>query len=590
MPSREIQIPLFLWIATAIIVHMLWGGGTHQVAVVIEEKAALRGFAARIQREVREELRPIQISMLPSDEVALPKPSEPEESLEPDEDLAKKQASEDKATKKDEKLNEVEEKVTKKDKKKDELKTPEQSEPKPLDASKPETKPEEKKPLDLLAKKDPQPAQELQIERQKRIAVRQHVDDPNQEDNPDAKFLGEKANRVKEETQAKITSTDQDHAKPTPGSSPNQKPNEEPGNADESRVASAFGEQEDGSSLPPPPPPELEQPPKPAAQQSDSAQPDQLAQSRESPKQSNQPHLGKSGQKAQDEDPGARLSPDLVAGEDGTYSMGGPAQARPKRRRLPPVKATKPSDWFGLGSGARTASGVNLNLSHSDAVAVVGQEQLQADRRMDRLRRRSKRAGSWKMAGIERYRSAIENYVPSVKPGNTTALNTAASPFATYLNDIHNRLHPIFAEDFLGSLSRLPSSDPMNRPDLRTEIEIVLSKLDGSLVRRGLTRSSGILQFDVSALASIDQAAPFGPPPAAIVSPDGNVYLHWEFYRNPDYACSTYFAHPFLLKSAPKPRSPDPAPTEPGPRRELPGPRIVPTLGSPPAQPEPASI
>jgi hypothetical protein len=99
------------------------------------------------------------------------------------------------------------------------------------------------------------------------------------------------------------------------------------------------------------------------------------------------------------------------------------------------------------------------------------------------------------------------------------------------------------------------------------------------LVRRGLTKSSGILQFDVSALASVDRAAPFGVPPAAIVSPDGNVYLHWEFYRNPDYACSTYFAHPFILKTAPtlpSPTLPKPGTQEPGPH-ELLGPRIVPT-------------
>ena len=30
--------------------------------------------------------------------------------------------------------------------------------------------------------------------------------------------------------------------------------------------------------------------------------------------------------------------------------------------------------------------------------------------------------------------------------------------------------------------------------------------------------------------------------------PDGNVYLHWEFHRNPLLACSTYFARPFIIK------------------------------------------
>ena len=43
-----------------------------------------------------------------------------------------------------------------------------------------------------------------------------------------------------------------------------------------------------------------------------------------------------------------------------------------------------------------------------------------------------------------------------MKPGNQTALNTAAVPFASYLNGMHNRIHPIFADSFLGSLDGLP--------------------------------------------------------------------------------------------------------------------------------------
>ncbi len=53
-------------------------------------------------------------------------------------------------------------------------------------------------------------------------------------------------------------------------------------------------------------------------------------------------------------------------------------------------------------------------------------------------------------------------------------------------------------------------------------------------------------------------------PPKAIVSPDGNVYLHWEFYRDPQYACSTYFAHPKMLRAAPNGVSPS-KPPAPGP-------------------------
>lgn len=168
------------------------------------------------------------------------------------------------------------------------------------------------------------------------------------------------------------------------------------------------------------------------------------------------------------------------------------------------------------------------------------------ERKLDGERRRSKHRGSWKSQGIERWRSAIENYVPSVQPGNQTALNTARVPFASYLNAIHNRLHPIFADSFLASLDSLPANHPMNRPDIKTHLEIVLSQDDGRVVRMGVTRTSGVTAFDIAALESVQRGSPYGAPPREIVSPDGNVYFHWEFYRNPYYACSTYFAplHP----------------------------------------------
>jgi hypothetical protein len=165
-----------------------------------------------------------------------------------------------------------------------------------------------------------------------------------------------------------------------------------------------------------------------------------------------------------------------------------------------------------------------------------------------------------------RWRSAIENYVPSVRPGNQTALNTAASAFAGYLNAIHNRIHPIFADSFLGSLDNLPASHPMNDQSLSTEIEIILDQESGNVVRMGVTKFSGITAFDIAALDSVKRAAPFGAPPHEIVSPDGNVYLHWEFHRNSE-ACSTFNARPFILKAqpgtAPTPVTPPALPSDP---------------------------
>jgi hypothetical protein len=144
----------------------------------------------------------------------------------------------------------------------------------------------------------------------------------------------------------------------------------------------------------------------------------------------------------------------------------------------------------------------------------------------------------------------VEGYTPSVKLGNTTALNAARVPFATYLVAMHNRIHPIFTDQFIASLASLPAGHPLNGA-LATSLEIVIDGATGKIVRMGVTKPSGVTSFDVSALEAVSRAAPFGRAPGSIASPDGNVYVNWELHRDPVEACTTRNARPYLLKSAP---------------------------------------
>jgi len=97
----------------------------------------------------------------------------------------------------------------------------------------------------------------------------------------------------------------------------------------------------------------------------------------------------------------------------------------------------------------------------------------------------------------------------------------------------------------------------------------VLTK-DGHLKKMGIVKTSGITAFDIAALDAVDRAQPFGPAPVAIVSGDGNVYLHWEFHRDEVYACSTMGARPFILNNGtPKPEDPVLPPTQPAPTSPL---------------------
>lgn len=562
---REANIPLFLWITTAVVVHLLWSGGADQTAKLIEQRLDIQRFARSVQSHVRGANAPLEVALIDEE-----KPIEKDE-LQDDPE-------------KPEDITEPKKKDAEKDDPEAEKKPPVKEVVKPdakVEAPKVEPKKEEeKKPEEKKAEPTPTPAQpppELTIP--KKIAVRQVVEDEKQPDNPNANFIADKANHVAQETQARITSNDQNDAKPTPGGE-HSSPDKTPGDADHSRVMQSEdkpGEKDHAPSEKPASDAEklaLMRAPaaEPAHQRSPESARDQTG-ARTGADRSQTSAPAQEGQKAQAESKQSEASPDVVNSDNGRFTVPGPrqalvdqAEAKARKARPLPKRRNRGDALFGFGSTGTTANGVNLNLMPRTAVAAIGSDQLARERQIDGERRRSAHVGSWHPMDPSRWRSAIENYVPSVQLGNQTALNTAASAFGSYLSMIHNRIHPIFADSFLGSLDNLPAGHPMNNKDLSTEVEIVLDQESGNVVRMGVTKFSGITAFDVAALDSVKRAAPFGTPPREIVSPDGKVYLHWEFHRN-EYACSTLNARPFLLKAqpgtAPTEVTPPPAPSDP---------------------------
>jgi hypothetical protein len=554
--ARDPNIPLFLWVAAAIVTHLVWGGGAEQVAEVFEERADMRRFAASIQQQLRHRFT-TEIALLddaPLDEVphepddAPPVPDAPVDEQPADKAEPPKQPLPDQPTPDDAPARERERAKIK----------PEPEKAKPKDEVKPKPEPEAEKPK--TPQVQPQKAQAPQ-----RVAVVQHVEDKNQANNPEAEFLGDDNNRVQEQTQARITATDQDNEKPSPGSQ-HMGPTPDPGDSHVTDIA-----QSDDS------PGEINRAPSEdklaASKQSIS-----VSQPRGVPEVAGRvqagPEKSDSGEKGQTAQAASRAETAMDAthsAPSGDWQIAREREerleraAREARRHRPAAAAgdpDRPLDFLGLGAEGRTERGVNLNLTPGTALAAIGQDQLAREIRADGERRRSSHQGSWKAVGIERWRPAIENYVATVKLGNQTALNTAAAPFATYLNRIHNRLHPIFAINYLGFLDGLPGSAGLHDKDMKTNLEIVLSQSNGSIVKMGVTRTSGVTAFDISALESVQRASPFGAPPPSIVSPDGNVYLHWEFHRNPLFACSTYFARPYIIKVPQKtapPRNEPPA-------------------------------
>ncbi len=554
MRSRDVTIPLALWICAAICAHFVFGTGGLVVGKMQDDRSELWKLSREASNLAAQEGQTFEVALgEPSEETKdEPAPPPPPPPPKP-EDTAKPQPTA--------------------------AKPPEPPKPetkKPLEEKKVVVvqKEEEKKPLVL-------PEDPL---KDRRIAVRQHAK-PDQQDNPNAHFIADEANHVEKETVATQTSHDRDDVNPTPGGNhPN--PDKQPGDSEKTRIAESEehkGEKnrapgEKGTDFDVVHEPKL---PKPEAAPTAATTPPVPQQAPRAAGERNPatPQAPAPQAPAQPA-PGGETpaSPDVQAAPDGTWTFN-PARpgGAPGTTPSPTAGAANPAApggklWTLPGLGARSTPGqMNTNLSQGQIASIVGQDNLRKLREADGERRKSEHRGSWTASNFERWRSAIENYVSSVKPGNQTALNTAAVPFASYLNGMHNRIHPIFADSFLESLDSLPANSPMNDQHLVTRLEIVLTK-EGRLKKMGIVKTSGITAFDIAALDSVDRAQPFGPAPSAIVSGDGNVYLHWEFHRDEVYACSTQGARPFILNNAPKndgePTLPNPAPGPTSPTRE----------------------
>lgn len=581
--TRDASIPIALWACAAIVVHAVGSGGVVGVTVVQEKVARERASIRHMVNEVRDEFDVVYADLEKPGERDKPDEEPTAENpvldlLSPLADLILEPLSLAEPPK------------------------PKEPEAKKEEAKKEEEKKEEEKPDPEEEKKQKDPKRpELLMLKDKRIAIRQATE-KDEPDNPNAPRLAEKARTVEEETVARIRSSDTVSKNPSPGSNQRGPTNEE-GNSEKTKQAQAEeapgdpkrapGEKAEGSRdnrHTAPKPPVLAStdrsggPGKPG-----SASPGGVGKAQ--PLQPSPAIPGSVG--------GASpASPEIVAG-NGEYSEevpeaapGGVGVGSVPGVTRPPVPGSLTSVIPKVPSlGASGAAG-KISLSWQGFVNAVSEEQLEKERAAAGQKVRSEHRGRYDTNKFERFLPDIENYDPSVKIGNQTALNAAQSAFATYLSTIHNAIHPIFADEFLALLNGLPKGHELNE-SLVTHVEIILSKDEGKVLRRGVTKQSGSTVFDAAALDAIDRASPFGAAPDAIVSADGNVYLHWEFHRDPVDACSTRNAHPFIVKDPkpiktvptvpkrPKARAPkkegEPAPTKtrpnPPPAADKPGPR-----------------
>ncbi len=151
---------------------------------------------------------------------------------------------------------------------------------------------------------------------------------------------------------------------------------------------------------------------------------------------------------------------------------------------------------------------------------------------------------------MDQWRTRIAESKPIVSAGDPSSTPPRATDWATYLDGIHAKIHHVFTDSFMASLDSLGKEHPINKnPELYAEVELVIDGATGKLASERIIHASGIRLFDAGVLASIAKAFPASPAPESIMSNDGRVYVHWQLHRNPDHACSTWFARGLKLNA-----------------------------------------
>jgi len=279
---------------------------------------------------------------------------------------------------------------------------------------------------------------------------------------------------------------------------------------------------------------------------------------------------GKEAQRSDQEDKIAELEdrearPEKRAGQSGerplpesfqpqapnkvTLSMRGPRRVEsverepisPDGMRLVPEEQQRSS----RGSDGSPAARLRLTRRQYESVFGTDAEASAALAKAQRSLRKGKSAER-----RERVRSALENFITEVKPGNQTALNTRAAPFAQFITRMHRKIHELWAFGFMTGLDSKPGDLPLNNPALVAKLEIVLDG-QGNVDRVAVVRSSGLTIYDSAAIDVVYSAAPYPTPPPTILSGNGKVYIHWTFHRNEE-ACGTAGVDYFILNNGPK--------------------------------------
>jgi hypothetical protein len=335
--------------------------------------------------------------------------------------------------------------------------------------------------------------------------------DKEEEPSPEAKYLAEKNNRVEQETRADRTNLEKEQ-KGEASTSPSERQDQEVGDEEDKIAKLEDRKSKLGRQAPQITPHQDE-----SLAPSDSNDRKSLLSMRETPERKHE------------------ISPETVD----------PALPRDPQgiRAMPEEELQSMQDLQGASGQSRRSS---LRLSSRQYQYLFGDDAEAAAAFSAKEKSKKKGRFSDRMAKVQ---AALENFLPEVRPGNQTELNTRAAPFAAFIARMHRSIHEHWGFGFLVDLESKGMTDPMNNPDLVTKLEIVMNG-DGTVDKITVIKPSGLLPYDVAAIDVVYSAGPFPDPPRAIRSRNGKIYVHWNFHRN-ERQCATSGVDYFILDNPP---------------------------------------
>lgn len=126
--------------------------------------------------------------------------------------------------------------------------------------------------------------------------------------------------------------------------------------------------------------------------------------------------------------------------------------------------------------------------------------------------------------------SSIAQYIPGVKQGSFSALNTDQFTYYTFFERMNEQLRYRWVSLVRSYLNSLSETDlaRLTRQDKYFQVEVVLDT-DGKYMKGFIHHSSGEHPIDMTAIDAFQAAAPFPNPPKGLVEDDGYIHLHYNF-------------------------------------------------------------